>query len=112
MARYRMVVMSNPVPGREQEFERWYQEVHLPELLALDGFVSAQRFSRELTLGSAQSWPHMAIYEIETNDIEAAIAGLVTVAEAGNLTMSEAIDTAATSAAVFRPCGPALTRVE
>jgi len=110
MARYRMVVMSNPVPGREDEFERWYQEVHLPELVALDGFVSAQRYSREMILGSAQSWPHMAIYEIESDDIEAAIGGLVTVAEAGDLTMSEAIDTAATSAAVFRACGPAVTR--
>jgi hypothetical protein len=102
--------MSNPVPGREDEFERWYQEVHLPELVALDGFVSAQRFNREMPLGSAQSWPHMAIYEIETDDIEAAIGGLVTVAEAGNLTMSAAIDTDTTSAAVFRASGPAVTR--
>jgi hypothetical protein len=105
-----MVVMSNPVPGREEEFERWYQEVHLPELVALDGFVSAQRFNREVTLGAAQSWPHMAIYEIESEDIEATIGALVTVAEAGKLTMSGAIDTAATSAAVFKACGPAITR--
>ena len=30
-------------PEREQEYNTWYDEVHLPELVALDGFVSARR---------------------------------------------------------------------
>lgn len=96
--------MSEPVPGREAEFERWYQDVHLPELIVLDGFVAAQRYRRVRVLGAAQSWPHMAVYEIETDDIDAVIDGLILVAEAGKLTLSEAIDTDLTSAAVFEPC--------
>src|SRR3989442_1225045 len=31
-------------PAREEEFNRWYNEVHLPDLLAIEHIVAAQRF--------------------------------------------------------------------
>jgi len=44
MARGIILVESWPSsPEREQEYNTWYDEIHLPELVALDGFVSARR---------------------------------------------------------------------
>lgn len=109
MAHYRMVAMSDPVAGSEAEFERWYQQVHLPELMTLEGFVGAQRYRLRVPLGTGQCWSHMVIYEIETADIERVIGKLVTVAEAGGLHMSEAMDRSNAYAGVYEPCDTAVT---
>jgi hypothetical protein len=37
------LVFSNPVEGREDEFNEWYDTVHVPEVLAVPGMISAQR---------------------------------------------------------------------
>jgi len=39
------VVFSNPVEGKEDEFNEWYDNVHVPELLAVPGMVSATRYA-------------------------------------------------------------------
>ena len=44
------MVRSNPKPGQETAFNDWYTDVHLPEVLGIQGFLSAQRF----TLNAAQ----------------------------------------------------------
>jgi hypothetical protein len=61
-----MIVFTNSAPGRDAEFNRWYDEIHVPEVLAGGPFVGCQRFK----LSSAQleaEVPHryMAIYEFE-----------------------------------------------
>lgn len=38
------VVYSNPVEGREQEYNDWYSNQHLNDLLAIPGVISARRF--------------------------------------------------------------------
>jgi hypothetical protein len=50
MARSLFVPMSRPVAGREQEYTRWYEDVHMAEVLEVPGIGSAQRF----TLDAAQ----------------------------------------------------------
>ena len=44
MADHHMLVFTNPLPGREAEFNKWYDEVHLPEVLQVKGFVAARRY--------------------------------------------------------------------
>mgnify|MGYP001821905945 CR=1 FL=1 len=105
MARYKMVVMSNPVEGREDEYNDWYQNVHLGELVALEGFKSARRFRLARSLVEGETFPYLAIYEIETGDINAVLQNLIGVAESDGLTMSEAIDTARTRAVVYEEFG-------
>lgn len=39
-----LLVFSNPVDGREEEYNDWYSNHHLDEILAVDGFTLAQRF--------------------------------------------------------------------
>lgn len=73
MSRHLMCVMTSPQPGKEQEFERWYDEQHIPDLLRVPGIVSAQRFK----LSAHQHKPppfsqtYMAIYEIDADDLAA-----------------------------------------
>jgi len=39
------VVFSNPVADREDEFNEWYDNVHIPELLTVPGMLSATRYA-------------------------------------------------------------------
>lgn len=71
MARYISIVLSNPVPGREDEFNRWYLNVHIPDVLAIPGIVAASRYRR---IGDSDAAPfgrfrYMAVYELETDDL-------------------------------------------
>ena len=39
-----MVVQTGCEPGREDEYNDWYSNTHIPEVLAVPGFVGARRF--------------------------------------------------------------------
>lgn len=43
MARYKWLVFSNCTAGDDDVFNRWYDEVHIPDLLRIPGVVGAQR---------------------------------------------------------------------
>ena len=59
------MVRSNPKPGQETAFNDWYTDVHLPEVLSIQGFLSAQRFTlNEAQVQPDQSQSYLAIYEI------------------------------------------------
>jgi hypothetical protein len=105
MPRYKMVVYSRPTPGREDEYNDWYQNVHLRELVALPGFKSARRFRYARSLVEGDAYPYMSIYDIETDDIDVVLQGLKSTAEKGLLTMSDAIDLTDTSAFVYQEFG-------
>ncbi|MCW3003718.1 MAG: hypothetical protein JWQ20_3016 [Conexibacter sp.] len=38
------LAMSSPAQGQEDDHARWYDDVHLPEVLGLDGVAAGQRF--------------------------------------------------------------------
>lgn len=105
MPRYIMRVMSRPAAGREDEYNEWYQGVHLRELVALPGFRSARRFRHSRNLVEGDAYPYMALYEIETDDIDAVLQGLRDAAANGLLTMSDALDLADTPAEVYEQFG-------
>jgi hypothetical protein len=71
-------------PDREQEYNTWYDEVHIPELVALDGFVSARRLRPVDGDG-----PYVALYEIEGDDLQAILDNMN--ANARHLHMSDAL---------------------
>lgn len=110
MPRYKMVVLSRSVEGREDEFNAWYQHVHLGEMVTFSGFKSAQRFRRVHNLGARETDPYLAIYEIETDDIDAVMSELETRAGAGELTMSEAFAREFVYAAVYEECDTAVVK--
>ena len=81
-----LYVESRPSsPDREQDYNTWYDEVHLGELLALDGFVSARRLSPVV----ADEGPYVAFYEIEGDDLQAIMDNML--ASADQLHLSDAL---------------------
>jgi hypothetical protein len=71
MARYQYVILSRAVDGELEKFERWYDEVHLADVLKVPGIISARRFriiSQIVEDIAAPAWCSLAIYEMETDD--------------------------------------------
>lgn len=67
-----MVEVTCADPSREEEFNDWYDNVHLPDVLKTPGFVAARRYiTKEYRDGRGK---YLAIYEIETDDIDKTMA--------------------------------------
>lgn len=67
-----LVVRTNPAPGREDEYNKWYDGEHVPEILAIPGFVRATRYVVHGTSDAAPpEFRYLAIYEIEGSVDEA-----------------------------------------
>lgn len=108
MTRYKMLVLSRPTPGNEAAYNDWYQNTHLKQIVALPGFVSAQRFKLAVNMRGDDSWPYMAIYEIETDDLDAAFQALQQAAGDGSIAVSAAFDYATVYASIYEACGAAV----
>ena len=75
MARHHLLAFTNPVPGREAEFERWYDEHHVPDMLAVPGVMTAQRFRLSDATGQGDpGWSYLAFYELDTDDPDTLMA--------------------------------------
>jgi hypothetical protein len=63
----KMLVFTNAVEGRDDEYNEWYNDVHLKEVVATDPFKSARRFRISQVQGLPQQPDHryLAIYEYE-----------------------------------------------
>ncbi len=100
MPRHALVVFTRPAEGCEDEYNQWYNETHLPEVLQAEGFVAAQRFKLAPTqmMENPAPAPYLAIYEIDTEDVGKALDSLQRLAGSGDMHMSEALDTSSASA--------------
>ena len=93
------MVRSNPKPGRETAFNDWYTDVHLPEVLSIQGFFSARRFTlNEAQVQPDQTQSYLAIYEIDTDNVHDTLDQL---RKATWLNMSDAIDPASINISIF-----------
>ncbi len=69
MAKWLLVVGTNCADAaREAEFNEWYDKTHFPDVLETPGFIRATRY--ENTEPSEGEAKFLAIYEIETDDID------------------------------------------
>jgi hypothetical protein len=105
MAKQILVVVTNPTPGQEEEYNRWYSDQHLDDVLRVPGMVAAQRFKLAMGSGKSLPGPYLAIYEMETDnpDPAATFEALGTAASSGQMPVSPALDTVNVVAAVFKP---------
>jgi hypothetical protein len=91
MVSYNFIVFSNPVDGRELAYNDWYDNVHLGEVLAVPGFVAADRF-RVLAKGEeTPRFGYVAIYQMDTHDPRATLSELTGRAARGEIRMSDAL---------------------
>jgi len=95
MKQYVLVVYSNPVEGREEEYNDWYNNQHLKDVLSQPGYLRAQRYKLTgFKLDDAMpDVPHqyVAFYYMETNDPEAALNDMKARVEAGIIGLTDAM---------------------
>jgi hypothetical protein len=76
------MVLSNAVPGREDEFNTWYDRIHAPIVIEEDDFVWAQRFELSADQFAGNGTPELkqrrflVIFGVETNDIKGTLAAV------------------------------------
>jgi hypothetical protein len=100
MKRHVLLALVNAAPGREEEFNRWYDQEHLADVLAIPGFVSARRYqAASAQLTGAPAHGYLTLYEIETDDIAAAVAALRSAA--GRIALSDAMQTSGGLSVVY-----------
>jgi hypothetical protein len=95
----KLVILSNPVSeDRDSDFNTWYNEVHIPEILAEPGFLKAERYRAVARIPGEgpPAYRYLAIYEI--NSVADALA---INAKASQLTMTDAIDAEGAIGAAF-----------
>ena len=108
MATYKYVVFTNAKPGQEAEYNRWYDETHLGDVVDIPGFVSAQRFAID-DAADFSGYRYLSIYDIESDDPKATFAALMARAGTDAMGISPALDPKA-STSLWRAIGPVVAK--
>jgi hypothetical protein len=111
MAKHLLVVLSNAVEGRDAEFNEWYTNRHLGDILNLQPYTAAQRFKlSETQLGDGQlPYKYLAIYEVESDDAADAAKALSS-ESVGSMYISPALDMGSTVAWLYSPITERVSR--
>jgi hypothetical protein len=112
MQEYIYVVRSSPVAGSEEAYNDWYTNIHLGDVLAVPGFVSAQRFRvAHPTADDAHVPDYLAIYTMRTDDPDSLLAALTTLVDSGQISMSEAFDQDTVATVLYHAITPIVTSI-
>jgi hypothetical protein len=105
------LAFSNPAEGKEDEFNQWYDNVHLPDILATPGMLSAQRYDlyeAEIYRAQGAAPPehrYLTIYEME-GDVDAIMLKIREGVASGKIVMADCIDLPASRLSFWTPHGP------
>ena len=66
--KHMVVVLTEPTEGNEKEFNDYYENVHLEEVIETTGWSSAQRFELSDEVGAKCPLPYLALYEAEADN--------------------------------------------
>jgi hypothetical protein len=117
--RYIMLVFANPIPGREAEFNDWYSNTHMGDLVQLQGWMGAQRFRiltnvqpRLSTAGYGHGY--LIIWDMEETDANPALARMTAAIAGGKSRLGAAFNytPGATAGGTFEALGPRVTRLD
>ncbi len=98
---YTMIVYTSPVDGREDDYNAWYDEVHLAEFCALPGVSSGRRF--KVAASDAAAKPvYAALYELSDHP-DKVFAAMNEAVKDGSMHMSDAVDVASLSVTTLEP---------
>jgi hypothetical protein len=98
---YTLIVFTSPADGREEEYNAWYDDIHLPEFSALPGVISGRRF--KVTSPATDGSPsYAAVYELSASPDEV-FAAMNEGIKNGTVHMSDAIDGASVTMTTLQP---------
>jgi hypothetical protein len=106
MARHVLIVLSNAAAGRDDEFNDWYNNRHLPDVLSVEGFEAAQRFrlsDEQLRPGEPLPHRYLAVYDIDAPELATPLRLLLSGVMDGTIPLSETLDVGSLSTYAFTP---------
>lgn len=110
-----MLVFTNAAEGRDDEFHKWYDETHIPDVLAVPGVVSAQRYQvAQVETPEVEDAPtvappahgYLVVYELDRDGNEV-MADFATRLGSGEMELSDVMDFATVALSVWKPMGEA-----
>jgi hypothetical protein len=93
---YYYFVFTNAAPGAEDEYNRYYDTQHAPDVVAVPGFVTAQRFvaaDPPLRPGPPPS-KYLIVYKVVTSDLPAVQAEVMRRVKSGETVINPVMVTA------------------
>lgn len=102
MPKYHLLVSSKPIEGSDAEYNRWYDEQHLTDVLRIPGIVSAQRF-KLFDQADPREANYLAIYDIEAEDIATVLGEISKRAGTELMPMTYALDKHCLKLQVYQP---------
>jgi hypothetical protein len=80
-----MYLQTMPVsPDKDADYNKWYNDTHLAEIVSVEGIVSARRFAPMDGNG-----PYIAIYELDSDDLDAVVQRLGELGASGKMSSLE-----------------------
>ena len=98
MAKYCVIGGTNPIGGREEEFYRWYEAVHLRDVLKVSGTLNARLYR---AVGNAK-YKYFAIVELDTDDPVAVLAELSARGGTPDMELTDALNMSDISVAPYQ----------
>ena len=115
-----LLVYTNAISGQDDTFNEWYDNTHIPQILALPMVVSAQRFrlgpigvdttAAGSLVDPSAPLPHvyLAVYEV-TGDPTVAAQAITDGSIDGTIVLDESFDVASTLSLTAQPLSPVRT---
>ena len=98
---YTLIVHTSPADGREDEYNAWYDDIHLAEFSALPGVINGRRY-QVVSPDPAARPVYAAIYETSVDPAEV-LAAMTEGIKAGTVHMSDAVDPSSIAVSTLKP---------
>ena len=112
---YYFLVFSNPVAGHEDEYNKWYDHQHAQDVVAIPGFVTAQRFVKNdlplYRMVDLQVPKYLIVYKIVTDKVEAVFDEVARRLNTGETVLSPTFDQKTSMSYVYKPFRPEIKGV-
>ena len=102
MGKYVMVVQSQAQPGRDDDYNDWYDNQHFGDICAIPGVTGGRRLQEAAVMMGEPGLKYLALYEIETDDVGAFMAEMGRRGAEGLMPMTDAIDAPASRLWIYK----------
>ncbi|SEP23459.1 hypothetical protein [Trujillonella endophytica] len=93
MAKALLIAYSSAVPGKDAEYEQWYDEIHIPDVrAAIPSVTGVSRYRLVDLTGGTAAPRYVAVYELGDADVATAAGQLGAAGQAGRLRPTDTID--------------------
>jgi hypothetical protein len=92
MGSYLLAVWSSAKPGRDDDYNAWYEGVHLADICAVPGVISGRRYQAIPASPATPDGAYLGLFEIEVDDPTGVLAEIDRRGKSGEMKFSDSID--------------------